>query len=81
MSWGGYDNQKTAVLEHIKKHGSITSWEAIENYRITRISAIIKFLKQDGHNIVTEIRHDKGIKYGVYAFAKHTAAAPMDFVP
>ena len=35
------------VLEHLKKHGSITSWEAIELYGATRLSAIIFNLRQD----------------------------------
>lgn len=35
------------VLNHLKEHGSITSWEAIENYGATRLSAIIYNLRKD----------------------------------
>lgn len=41
------------VLEHLKKHGSITSWEAITKYRATRLSDIIFRLRKEGHIIET----------------------------
>lgn len=34
------------VLEHLQNNGSITSWEAIENYGATRLSAIIFNLRK-----------------------------------
>lgn len=34
------------VLEHLQKNGSITSWEAIELYGATRLSAIIFNLRK-----------------------------------
>lgn len=34
------------VLKHLQEHGSITSWEAIENYGATRLSAIIYNLRK-----------------------------------
>ena len=56
------DTQKLKVLNHLKKkkHG-ITSWEAISNYRITRLAAYIGFLKDDGHTIES-IREQNGNK-------------------
>lgn len=33
--------QKEIVLEHLKKRKSITSWEAISLYRITRLADVI----------------------------------------
>ena len=47
-------NKTEKVLEHLKKHGSITSLEAIETYGATRLSAIIFNLRKDGHKIITE---------------------------
>lgn len=44
------------VLEHLQRKGSITSWEAIENYGATRLSAIIFNLKKK-YNITTEDVH------------------------
>jgi hypothetical protein len=38
------------VLAHLKKHKSITSWTAIDNYGATRLAAIIFDLKMQ-HNI------------------------------
>lgn len=34
-----------AILEHLKREGSITSWEAIRDYGATRLSAIIYNLR------------------------------------
>lgn len=34
------------VLNHLQKYGSITSWEAIDNYGATRLSAIIYNLRK-----------------------------------
>ena len=44
-------NQKEAVLNHLKKIGTITSLEAISEYGATRLSGIIFKLKNEGHNI------------------------------
>jgi len=33
--------QKDVVLQHLRKHKSITSWEAISLYRITRLADVI----------------------------------------
>lgn len=34
-------NKTLAVLKHLQEHGSITSWEAIQLFKATRLSAII----------------------------------------
>ena len=39
------------VLLHLQKEGSITSWDAIQLYRATRLSAIIFNLKDEGYII------------------------------
>ena len=60
-------NQKEQVLIHLHTHGSITSWEAIDKYRITRLSAVIGFLKDDKVNIDnSETRTTNGKSYTVY---------------
>jgi len=41
-------NQKELILNHLHKHGSITSLIAFRKYTITRISAVIYKLKSDG---------------------------------
>lgn len=45
--------QEKAVLLHLKRHGSITSWDAITLFGATRLSAIIYNLRHDGWNIET----------------------------
>lgn len=46
--------QEERVLRHLKDFESITSWEAIMEYGITRISARIFTLRQKGYNIKSE---------------------------
>lgn len=41
------------VFEHLQKHGSITSLEAIRLYSATRLSSIIFNLRGRGHQIET----------------------------
>lgn len=56
------------VLHHLKKHKSITSWEAIQNYKATRLSAIIFELKKRGYefNTVREENPETGSHYARY---------------
>jgi hypothetical protein len=60
------------ILRHLKDFGSITSWDAFEDYGNTRLSATIFSLRQDGYNIKSEKIGRKN-RYGkmVY-FAKYT---------
>jgi len=64
------------VKEHLIKHKSITSWEAIKLYKATRLSSIIYTLRNKGMKIKTEphvVKDKKGVKT---TFAKyiHTPA-------
>jgi hypothetical protein len=63
------------VKSHLMTKGSITSWEAIENYRATRLSAIIFKLRDKGMNIVTEDleavdRNGNAVKFAKYVLKK-----------
>ena len=40
--------QKEQVLNHLKTYGSLTSWDAIMEYGITRLSHHIYCLRNDG---------------------------------
>ena len=53
-------SQKDQVLQHLKKRKSITSWEAITSYRITRLASII-FDLRDEYEIVS-LQERKGNK-------------------
>lgn len=65
-------NKTMLVLEYLKENGSITTWEAIEKFRATRLSAIIYNLKYNyGYKIKTVMKdfidcNGKKSKYGVY---------------
>ncbi|ABQ13598.1 helix-turn-helix domain-containing protein [Dichelobacter nodosus] len=45
--------QKRLIAAHLKKHGSISSWEAIELYHCTRLGAYIYELRESGWDIST----------------------------
>lgn len=40
-------NKTKAILMHLKEYGSITSWQAIQDYGVTRLSAIIYNLRHN----------------------------------
>ncbi len=46
--------QKEQVLNHLKTFGSLTSWDAIMEYGITRLSHHIYCLRNDGFIIPDE---------------------------
>lgn len=60
-------NQKEMVLAHFKKRKSITSWEAIQKYGITRLAAVICDLK-DTHNIVATMQTAEGKRWAKYTY-------------
>ena len=53
-SMNGKPNKTLNILNHLKEHGKITSWEAIQLYKATRLSGIIFTLKQQGYVIDTD---------------------------
>ena len=52
-------NKTERVMLHLKEKGSITSWEAIQLFRATRLSDIIFRLRSNGMNIETQMMRDK----------------------
>lgn len=56
------------ILEHLKRRKSITSWEAIQLYRATRLSTIIYTLRKRGYNIqsYTEYNETTGTHFARY---------------
>ena len=66
-------NKTQLVKEHLLEHGSITSWEAIEEYGATRLASIICNLRRDGFDIRTIMveftdRYGNTSKYANYVF-------------
>lgn len=45
------DSQNMMVLRHLEDIGSLTALEALEKYRIMRLSARINNLRKKGHDI------------------------------
>ena len=45
---------KEIILKHLQAHGSITSLEAIAEYKCTRLSQYILLLRKDGYSIRNE---------------------------
>ena len=46
MAWNRMNKTK-AILLHLEEYGKITSWEAIQEYGATRLSAIIYNLRHN----------------------------------
>lgn len=45
-------SQKNKILEHLQKFGSISTWQAIKEYHVTRLGAHICQLKKEGYSIM-----------------------------
>lgn len=64
--------QNEKILLHMQTQGSITSMEAYEKYGCTRLSARIKDLRDEGHNIRTAFETSKN-RYGdKVSYARYT---------
>ena len=66
------ETQYIKILAHLKKHHSITSWEAIKEYRVTRLSALIFNMREAGYDIrsVHETNEKTGTRYVRYVLIK-----------
>jgi len=59
-------NKHQMVLAHLMRHGSITTWDAITQYKATRLSAIIHNLKGKGYNIESVKKDGDGCRFVEY---------------
>jgi len=62
--------QYDLILNHLKEHGTITTWEAIQEYGVTRLSEFIRQIRQN-YNITDEWvgttnRYGRKVKYKKY---------------
>lgn len=67
---GKEKSQLKDVLQYLQTNGSITSMEAFNKFRITRLAACIHILRRYGYNIETEKMSGKN-EYGIYNYAKY----------
>ncbi len=60
--------QLKLIADHLTEHKTITSWDAIQKYRITRLSHYIYLLRGLGWDIATEtkVNRETGTNYGLY---------------
>ena len=64
--------QKQMVQRHLETFGNITTYDAIIRYKVTRLSAIIWFLREDGMNINSIFESDfDGISYVRYYYNRN----------
>ncbi|MCF6777311.1 helix-turn-helix domain-containing protein [Thiotrichales bacterium 19X7-9] len=64
--------QSEAILKHLKRHGSITPLEALNEYGCLRLGARIYDLRSQGIEIKTELsRSDK--HYAIYTLVDNQA--------
>jgi len=71
------DNQAKAVLWHLGKYGSITSYEAIKEYGITRLAHLIYVHRKDGYTI-DSVPLQKKTRFGrTVTIAKYVYAKPV----
>ena len=62
-------NKFELVRKHLLKRKKITSWEAIEKFRATRLSDIIWKLRGRGYSIASEwVTNKDGMRYTVYHY-------------
>ena len=63
-------SQKTTLLRHLKKGNHITALEAIGLFRVFNLKGRINELRNDGHDISTEMVADgTGKRYARYTLA------------
>lgn len=74
-------NQKQKVLRHLQEQGSINPHQALFDYSIMRLAAVIFDLKEEGHDIVTELvrstnKFKEPVTYAKYRLANKKIVRP-----
>ena len=59
------------VTEHLENYGTITSWQAIQQYGATRLSDIIFKLRKSGYDIETKTECTKDRNGNTCQYAKY----------
>ena len=60
-------SQNRTIRQHLESGESITTMQAIRNFRITRLAARINDLRNDGMYIITETIKRKGTRFAKYS--------------
>ena len=72
------NTQENIILDHLKEHKFITTWEAIQKYRITRLSARIYELREKGYQIITKNITENGKTFAEYSLISTTLLKEKD---
>ena len=72
------NTQENIILDHLKEHKFITTWEAIQEYRITRLSARIYELREKGYQITTKNITENGKTFAEYSLISTTLLKEKD---
>lgn len=64
-------SQNQMVLDHLKNHKGLTTYQAYELYGITRLPSRICNLREDGHIISTIMRVEKNRYNKKVSFAEY----------
>ena len=64
-------NKHQQVLNHLKQYGTITSWQAIQQYGATRLASIICNLRKRGYDIHTIKMEDTDRNGNTCQYAKY----------
>ena len=70
--------QENIILDHLKENKFITTWEAIQEYRITRLSARIYELREKGYQILTKNITENGKTFAEYSLISTTLLKEKD---
>lgn len=79
----GRTTQKAAILEHLKRFGSIEPLTALRNYGCYRLGARISDLRHDGYEIETEVVTSasrltgRPVRYANYKLKGQDAVQPL----
>ena len=61
-----------AVFAHLKKGKTITSWQAFELFRATRLADIVFKLRSKVYDISTSLIESNGTRYAKYKLNRRT---------
>lgn len=59
-------SQTTDILDHLKRHDTITPYQALRAHGCMRLAARIQELRRDGHQIETEYVSRGGKRWARY---------------
>ena len=64
------DSQRMQILRHMWSGNSITTMEAFEKFRCTRLAARVVEIRESGHNVTAEMVKIGGARVARYRIAR-----------